>query len=332
MERLKAFEIFKSIANCGSLTKAAAEFGLPRSSVSRALQELETWLRVQLFHRTTRKVTLTLVGRTVLEHVTGILTCYDDLATISHRNMVEAYGEIRVDISSSFGLHRLSPVLAVFAIAYPQVRVDLRIVDVKDELLTDAADLGICVARAIPASYIARPLEMTRLGLYASPSLLRRIGIPRHPAELDAGECMALEHGRGAIPWILTHSETGDQSIVAARGPLCSNSADALISAAIQGMGVALVPQESVRLPVSSGELVQILGKWNAPPLDTRLVYRSRRNQPMSVRKLIAHLVDNFGAERTDQATCVNDVPMIDVRLAPIGRRDHALLATEGAR
>jgi DNA-binding transcriptional LysR family regulator len=289
MERLKALEIFKAVVDHGSFTKAADAAHVAVPSVSRAVQDLEALLGVQLFNRTTRKVSLTSVGLTVLEHATGVLDCYEDLARISNDIALDVSGDLRVEVSVLFGMSRLAPVLASFMREYPKVRVDNSV-----ETLGDLADLSIVVGRSAPSSYVARSLAATRLGIYASPSFLDSAGRPVHPDDVRPDLCMAVMAGSQQASWQLTHSSTGECSVLSARSAFRTNCPSALISAAVDGLGVVIAPEQIARSAESRGELVRTLTDWQAPSLETQLLYRSRRNQPMRVRRLIDHLVRDF--------------------------------------
>jgi DNA-binding transcriptional LysR family regulator len=294
MERLKALQIFKAVVDHGSFTKAADAANVAVPSVSRAVQDLEALLGVQLFNRTTRKVSLTSVGHTVLEHATGVLDCYEDLARVSNDIALDVSGDLRVEVSVLFGMSRLAPVLSSFMREYPKVRVDTRLVDNSVETLGDLADLSIVVGRSAPPSYVARSLAATRLGIYASPKFLDSAGMPVHPDDVRPDLCMAVMAGSHQASWQLTHSSTGECSVLSARSAFRTNCPSALISAAVDGLGVVIVPEQIAGIPESRGELVRILTDWRAPPLETQLLYRSRRNQPMRVRRLIDHLVRHF--------------------------------------
>jgi DNA-binding transcriptional LysR family regulator len=295
MERLKALEIFKAVADHGSFTKAAdaAHVGVP--SVSRAVQDLETLLGVQLFNRTTRKVTLTPVGHTVLEHAAGVLDCYEDLARVSNDIALDVSGDLRLEVPALFGMSRLAPILANFTREHPKVRVDTRLVDHQGETLGDLADLSIVVGRAAPASCVARQLAATRFGMYASPAFLSGAGMPRHPDDVRPEHCMTMIAGSHDATLALTHAVTGERSALRARSAFRTNCPSALISATLDSLGMAVLPESIARLSESRGELVRVLNDWRAPSLDTLLVYRTRRNLPLRVRKLIDCLVASFG-------------------------------------
>jgi DNA-binding transcriptional LysR family regulator len=328
MERLKALQIFKAVVDHGSFTKAADAANVAVPSVSRAVQDLEALLGVQLFNRTTRKVSLTSVGHTVLEHATGVLDCYEDLARVSSDIALDVSGDLRFDVSVLFGMSRLAPVLASFMREYPKVRVDTRLVDNSAETLGDLADLSIVVGRPAPSSCVARALTATRFGIYASPKFLGSAGVPAHPDDVRPDLCMAVMAGPHQASWQLTHSSTGECSTFGARSAFRTNCPSALISAAVDCLGVAIVPEPIACVAESRGELVRILTDWQAPLLETQLLYRSRRNQPMRVRKLIDHLVHCF-RENSDSdlaPSSFRSLPSTQMILARAGAH-HALLA-----
>ena len=301
MERLKALEIFKAVADHGSFTKAAEVTNVGVPAVSRAVQDLEALLGVQLFHRTTRKVTLTPVGHTVLEHAAGVLDCYDGLARVSHDIALEVSGDIRFEVPVLFGMGRLAPILANFMREYPKVRVDTRFVDNSGETLGDLADLSIVVGRSVPSSWVARPLGATRFGIYASPGFISSAGMPKHPSEVRSTHCMAVVVGSRDASWQLSHCATGEQSAISAQSPFRTNCPSALVAAAVDGTGVAILPEHIGCIPESRGELVRILSDWRAPSFDTQLLYRVRRHQPLRVRKLVDRLVSGFSESAIPQ-------------------------------
>ena len=151
------------------------------------------------------------------------------------------------------------------------------------------------VGRAAPASCVARQLAATRFGMYASPAFLSGAGMPRHPDDVRPEHCMTVIAGSHDATLALTHAVTGERSALRARSAFRTNCPSALISATLDGLGMAVLPESIARLSESRGELVRVLNDWRAPSLDTLLVYRTRRNLPLRVRKLIDCLVASFG-------------------------------------
>jgi len=305
MERLKALEIFKAVAEHGSFTKAADAICLAVPSVTRAIQSLETLLHVQLFHRTTRSVTLTTAGTTVLEYALGVLDSYAHLSQLSNDIALDVSGEVRLEVSTAFDTSRLSRVLTDFLRAYPDVRVETRFVDGGSENRGDGADVSIIVGRAAPASCVARSLGSTRLGIYASPDYLASAGLSQHPGQTDPREWMALPGEARDRTWQLVDAERGEQSTVKAEGAFRTNCPRALLSAAEQGLGFAILPMHMAGAAMSRGTLVRVLNDWRPPSLDTSLVYPSRQNQPLRVRRLLNAIVDGcaYSAEAVHAAS-----------------------------
>lgn len=302
MERLKAMEIFKAVVDHGSFTKAADATHVGVPSVSRAVQDLEALLGVQLFNRTTRKVKLTSAGHAVLEHVTGVLDCYDDLARVSSDVALDVAGDIRIEVPAMFGVQRIAPVVGRFMREYPKVRVDIRLVDSQAETLGDLADLAIIVGRTPASTCVARPLAATRLGLYANRDFLRANAKLADPNDLDPEQCMAVMNKLQQSAWPMRHAGTGESVTLLARSPVRTNCPSALIAAAIEGLGAAIVPEHLASIAVARADLVPVLGDWQPVPLDTYLLYRQRRNQPLRVRRLVEQIVDALGADSASPA------------------------------
>ncbi|WP_010099888.1 LysR family transcriptional regulator [Burkholderia ubonensis] len=298
MERLKALEVFKAVVDHGSFTRAADATHMGVPSVSRAVQDLETMLGVQLFNRTTRKVALTTAGHAVLERVAGVLASYEDLARAGSDEAGDCAGNIRIEVSTMFDTGRLASVLVRFMRAWPKVRVDVRRVDHQTDALGDLADLAIVVGRAAPPSCIARALADVPLGLYASPAWVERVGAVAHPRDVQPESCLAT--GAQQSMWTLVDERSGEHATLSARAALRTNCPHALVAAAVDGEGVAILPEHLAHAPVVRGELVRVLDAWQVEPLDACVVYRSRRNLPARIRKLTDCLLDAFGEPRDD--------------------------------
>lgn len=298
MERLKALEVFKAVADHGSFTRAADATNLGVPSVSRAVQDLETMLGVQLFNRTTRRVALTTAGHAVLERVTGVLSSYEDLARTGSDEAGDCAGNVRIEVPAIFDTARLTSVLVRFMRAWPKVRVDVRRVDHLTDTLGDLADLAIVVGRPAPSSCIARSLAAVPLGLYASPAWLERTNDLAHPLDVPAEACLAT--GAQHSVWTVSHQASGESVTLAARAALRTNCPHALLAAAVDGEGLAILPNPLAQAALDRGELVRVLDAWQVAPLEACLVYRSRRNLPARVRKLTEYLLDAFGEQRDE--------------------------------
>lgn len=308
MDRLKTLEIFQAVADKGSFVRAADTLALSTAVVTRAVQDLERRLGVRLLQRSTRRVSLTLDGEDVLARTRQLLESFDELTASSSLGASEIAGDIRFSTPASFS-SRLAPALAAFTAQHPKVRLQLLASDAPPDLVGERIDLALRIARRLPDTLIARRIGDVRMAVYGAPSYLARRGLPKHPDELAAHDCLVYGiTGRDAT-WPFHHPVTQQPVEPPVRGLLWANNAEALMTAAINGSGLVLLPQFVAADAVARGELQQVLNHWAAPPLGMFLAYTSRRNQPLRVRKLIDHLVEALAALANDPAP-----PPIDPR------------------
>ena len=298
MDRLKALEIFKSVAERGSFVRTADALDLATPTVTRAVQNLERLLGLRLLQRSTRSVMLTPEGKDVLDRARGLLSSFEELEAISSALSLEVAGDIRLSAPVSFGVRRLGPILASFTSKYPKARIDLQLTDVAVNLIESGVDLALRISRELPDSLVARRVGNAALGVFGSPEYLRRRGAPEHPSELHRHECLSYNGALNASRWTLTHQRSEELFEHRPQGGLNTNNADALLAAAVHGMGLVLLPNYLAEEAVARGELQPVLASWTAPALGVFLTYASREHQPQRVRKLIDHLAQALSANQ----------------------------------
>ncbi|MDN7637618.1 LysR family transcriptional regulator [Burkholderia cepacia] len=291
MDRLKTLEILKTVAEHGSFTKAAELHGLGVPCVSRSIQCLETSLGVLLFHRTTRKVTLTRVGHDVLEQALALLEQYEHFSVCCHANASEMQGEISIEVSNLFGADRLVPALADFNRQHPLVRVRIDWTDHPSAALNGATDLSIVTSRTSSLTCVERRLGRIPMGLYASPRYRAACGEGLTPQALERMGPHGGKTGAAGSPWPLRHRRSGAIAEIRLAGAISSNCLDTLILATARGTGFAVLPD------------------WQVGDLDASLLYHSRRNLPARIRALADHLVAAF-----DDAPAARPAVQHDVR------------------
>lgn len=291
MDRLKALEVLRAIVDHAGFSRAAETMQMSTSTATRLIQELEDEMGVRLLNRTTRKIALTSVGECVYQRATSLLSSYDELSFLCKESTSDPRGTVRLEVPAVFGNERLGQVLASFVANNPKINVELHVADGSGEILSDRADAAISVGRSIPSAMVARPLSGLRMGLYASRRYLQQTGMPTHPRELAQDNLMALGTEVLEQPLLLVEDLTGKNFPISTTASLRANHADALISAAVHGAGVALVPCAAVEVAEQQGLLVPVLSNWWPTPIDVHLVYRSPRFQPVRVRTLIEHLL-----------------------------------------
>jgi DNA-binding transcriptional LysR family regulator len=294
MDRLKALEALKAVVDHSGFTRGAEAMNMCKSATTRLIQELETEMGVRLLIRTTRKVSLTPVGRCVYERASALLGSYEELAFMCKENVAEPSGLVRLEVPAIYGAHRLGVVLGSFVREYPKINVDLHIADSGSEVLSEGADVAISVGRCIPSSLVARQLTPLKTGLYASKQYIRSTSEITHPSQLLLANLMVHSDLTGGRPLELFNETTGASFSVAQNSSLRANHADTLVGAAIHGTGIALVPCDSVTAAQANGTLFPVLASWWPKPIDVQLVYRAPRFQPVRLRKLIEHLLQNM--------------------------------------
>jgi DNA-binding transcriptional LysR family regulator len=294
MDRLKTLEILKAVADHGSFTKAAELHRLSVAHVSRAVQCLEMSLGVLIFHRTTRKVTLTHAGSEVIEQANALLRQYECFSASCHSNANEIQGDISIEASNLFGADRLIAVLADFSRQYPLVQLRIDWIDHPRGTISGTTDLSIVTERTSISSCIERPLGRIPMGIYASPGFLAACGMPDDPKALEQFDLQCGRSGAGMPVWSLQHRHTGAAAEIRLANAIRSNSIDTLILAATRGTGFAVLPEHLARPHEHRGDLLRILPDWQVADLKASLLYHSRRNLPARIRKLTEHLVTAF--------------------------------------
>jgi len=293
MDRLKALEIFSSVAIHGSFVRGGEALNLSKPATTKAIQDLEELLGVRLLQRTTRSLSLTAVGKDVLERASGLLASFEELAAISSLSAREVSGTVRLAAPTAYGARRMTGPLASFAAKYPKVRIELHTTEDEVDLVEDRVDLGVWVGGELPLGSIPRCIGLEAVGLFAAPAYLERCGRPLDPLGLAGHDELHYVGSTPLGPWRFTR----DDVVVDAPPPrpwLSSNNEETLVAAAVHGAGLLRLPECLVAPELSSGRLVKILADWQLEPLSVQLAYSSRRGQPLAVRKLIEHLATSL--------------------------------------
>lgn len=295
MDRLKALSIFKAVVDNGSFVGAASALDISCPVVTRTVQDLEALLRVRLLHRTTRRLWLTATGRDVLDRVAGLLESYDELESIGRLSATEPSGAIRLAAPALFGRHYLGPALAEFRRRYPRVLVGLDLREGIGNALDEGVDLALCLVGDLRPTQIARRLAQVEVGVFAAPMYLKQRGEPEQPAELVEHDCLISGTGRADSRWSFIDKSGGERHTVAVRVALQASHAEVLADAALHGAGIVMLPAFMAEEAVAQGRLQRLLPDWGIDPMAIHIMYGSRKSQPMSVRRLIEHLVNVFG-------------------------------------
>lgn len=282
---------FAAVAELGSFTRAAAELGTSQSALSHAMKALEERLGVRLLSRTTRSVSTTEAGETLLRSLRPAL---DEIS--SGVNAVGALrgkpsGTVRVTATKHAVSSVVMHILPRFLAAHPDIRVDIIVDDNLTDIVAERIDAGIRFGDIVEKDMIAvRIGPDIRMAVVGAPSYFADHPVPRTPRELAGHRCINYRHVRtgGLYAWDFEEKERPFQ--VRVEGPLVFNNADLIREAALAGQGVAYVYADDVAADVRAGRLKRILDRWCPTFPGYYLYHPSRRQTPPALAALIAAL------------------------------------------
>ena len=292
MDLLSQMATFGRILEGGSLSAAARRLRLSTPAISRQLRALEEELGATLVLRTTRRLTVTEVGRAYYERCVQILREVEEAqAGARRRDAVE--GRLVVAASVTFGGLRVAPTLPALLAAYPRLRVDLRLEDRLTDLVGDGVDVAIRATTLLPQAsdaLIAVPLLTVPRVAVAAPSYLRRRGEPKEPAALARHDALVQVYGSGAPATRWRFSRPPREETVSVREVLACNVLAVLRDAAVAGLGVALLPDWLVAPELAAGKLRAILPQWTTAGASVAALYRVELRGTPRVRAFVEHL------------------------------------------
>jgi len=284
MDKLKSMQTFVHIADQGSLTAAARVCDSSLPAVVRTLAALEAHLGVRLFHRTTRRISLTEEGKRYLDNCRAVLAAVDDAEAALSADAVEPSGQLSITAPVLFGQMYVAPAVMRFVQRYERVRCSLVLQDRIVNLLEEGLDVGIRIGHLEDSSLVAQPLSTLRRVVVASPEYLRRHGVPEHPKELIQANCVRFLGGSG--PWWTFH-EGGRTFSIPVNGNLDFNHMTPVLDACLAGMGFGTFISYQVAPYLAQGKLQLVLETFEPPPRPISVVYPHARLLPARTKAFI---------------------------------------------
>ncbi|PKF77636.1 LysR family transcriptional regulator [Vibrio sp. vnigr-6D03] len=294
MDKLTAARVFVDLSITASFTSTAERLDMSRPMVTRYIESMEDWLETRLFHRTTRKVSLTTAGEQCLPKIESWIENAEDLR-LEMKSTGELSGKIRIATSMSFGHSQLLSALIPFLKRHPDVSIDVELQDTVANLTENQVDLAIRIASNPDPSLMGKPIAKCASVIVASPEYLSDSPKILHPKDLALHQCVGYRNFQRHV-WHL--HKRGLTESVEINSRLTANEVTALTQAALQGFGLALQPTYLVNSYISEGKLVPVLPDWAPSELTIYALYSSRRHQLPSVRALIDHLAQFFSENR----------------------------------
>lgn len=299
MDHLLSIRVFQKIVEVGSFTQASAHLGIPRSTVSKALLDLEVHLGTQLLQRTTRSVSLTVEGAEYYRRMAGITAKLDEADDVLRGMGAAAEGRLRIDVYSSFAHHVLIPALGYFKAEFPDVQLAVGISDRPVNLVDEGVDCVIRAGELPDSSMVGKALYKDQFVTCASPQYLTRHGVPQTPEELR--EKHRLVGYFGAAPnevWPLTLRQRGVEHQLS-RYDLYSNDSAGQIAMVAAGLGIGQTHLLAASPLLQSGALVPVLQDWNGHPIPISVMYPSAKRMNRRAKVFVEWLTRYLKSART---------------------------------
>jgi DNA-binding transcriptional LysR family regulator len=296
MDRFDAMRVFSRVVERRSFTLAAEDTGLPRSTVTDAVKQLEARLGVRRLQRTTRHVSPTLDGEAYYQRCLSILADIEDAEGAFAG--VKPKGMLRVDVHGTLARHFVLPSLPLFLETYPEIEFYMSEGDRLVDLVREGIDCVLRVGIPQDSDMIARRVAMLEEITLASPAYLERHGIPEHPDKLDGHRMVGFRSTAtgGVMP--LEFLVGGSICNVTLPAPVTVNAAESFMSAARLGLGLIQVPRYHAENDLATGTLVHVLRDFPLTETPVSLLYPRNRQLSPRVRVFIDWLVKVFAQQR----------------------------------
>lgn len=288
MDKFTGMKAFVAAVEAGSFTAAADRLYLSKKLISKYIGQLEDDLGVRLFHRTTRRLSLSSAGKSYYPDCLRILEEIETSEQALRQSDTGLTGPIRMTAPLGYGVLQLQDVLLRFQTENPNISFDLNLTDAFTNIAQEGYDLAIRIGILEDSSLVARRLAKTAFWLVAAPEYIARSAPLAHPSDLQAHTCILDTNFRNGHAWSLNQS--GQTFRHEPQGPFRVNSANAAMRLAQAGHGLAMLPDYIAKENVSTGSLARVLTDFDAPQTDVNAVFLERRYLPRRVVALIEYL------------------------------------------
>ncbi|AYG67727.1 MULTISPECIES: LysR family transcriptional regulator [unclassified Rhizobium] len=294
MDRFSSMSIFVKAVELGSFSAAADALNMSPQLVGKHVQFLEQHLGVRLLNRTTRRQHLTEVGSQFYERCRNILAEVEAAEALAAETRAVPRGKLRVNAPVTFGIHALAPKLPKYLSAHPEVSIDLSLTNRMVDLIDEGYDTVFRIGDLADSGLIARRLDPYRLVACAAPSYLQSHGAPSRPDDLRDHECLIFSHTMLRTHWDFEGPE-GSVSIPIS-GRLMIDNGEALLNAALAGLGIVLQSFELIQSSLETGALVPILPGYGVPTRPLHILYAPDRRVTPKLRSFLDFVSAEFGS------------------------------------
>lgn len=292
MDRLACDRMFLAVIETGSFTGAAERLGTSSGQASKLVSRLEAELGVRLLNRTTRSVSPTEAGRAYHDRLKPLVDEFEALEMDIRNASQSPRGRLRVTAPLTFGALELAPALNAFAARYPDIALDVSFSDRVANLVDEGFDMAVRVGRPEDSSLVSRKLCDVRIVVVGAPSYLDRRGEPASPEDLADHDCIIDANFRDPDRWCFR--EAGEERAVPVRGRIRYSNAEACLSAAEAGLGLACAPAFVAGEALRTGRVRLLLSDFEPAPYAVHALYPHSRHLAAKVRALVDFLADRY--------------------------------------
>ena len=289
MDRLLSMEVFVSAVELGSFSAAATVFKITPAMVSKHVTALEKRLGATLLARTTRRQKLTEIGQKYYENCKQILGQITDAEAGAEAMVSQPKGHLRINASMWFGSLTLAPLVCDYLHQFSEVNIELSLTDRYVDIVEEGFDVAIRIGELKDSTLIARKLSMFEVAVCASPDYIAKAGLPETPEDLIHHECLGFTNWQNQGGWQLMQKQLGQKTRQVPRFE--SDNGQSLLTAAVKGIGIIMMPKELVRLDIEAGRLIELLKAYAPPARPIYAVYPKERQLTPKLTSFVDFLV-----------------------------------------
>ena len=293
MDRLRALEVFVEVVGKKGFARAADALETSPANITRIIADLEAHLGTRLLNRSSRKMSLTESGEGLYQRAKVIVEDMAEIEAVASSSAMQPRGLLRINAPVSFGVRHLAPLWPAFMTQYPEVELEIALIDRVVDIVEEGYDLAIRISRSGSASHAARKLATSHNICCAAPSYIARHGAPLVPADLARHHCIGYSYSASADEWLFS-DDAGQPHRVTVNCAMHANNGDTTRAAALAGAGIAWQPTFLIGDDLRAGRLVPLLPGFRLPDIDVLAVYPSRRHLSAKVRVMIDFLALQF--------------------------------------
>lgn len=301
---LEQLRILVKVVQAGSFTQAASVLGTQKSYVSRVVAQLEAELGTQLLERTTRRLSVTEMGREVVERAVGILGAVEDTTRMVQNAKGEPRGLLRLTCGVEFGMLAVGRWVEAYLQAYPLATADVEYTSRVLDIVHEGFDLAVRVGPVQESRLVARPLGRIEHALFACPRYLARQGTPAAPEQLGEHSLVMFSGGNHRRGWQLVPEGGNERDALKVDGParLRMNNAFGVRDALLRSLGIGQLPLLVAADAVAAGRLVPVLPTWRPPAVPVHAVFPSNRYLSAKVRAFVDLALERFPSDNAAAA------------------------------